>query len=90
MAYGVVPLASTVSCIPQILGETGSGLALPAKDTDAYVKAILGYTQDPRAWKQVSKNAIMAAREFTYEKYLSDVINMFSQSWQIDLEHEQP
>ena len=38
MAYGVVPLASTVSCIPQILGETGSGLALPAKDTDAYVK----------------------------------------------------
>ena len=90
MAYGVVPLASTVSCIPQILGETGAGLALPAKDTDAYVKAILGYTQDPRAWKQVSKNAIMAAREFTYEKYLSDVINMFSQSWQIDLEHEQP
>lgn len=90
MAYGVVPLASTVSCIPQILGETGSGFALPAKDTDAYVKAILGYTQDPWAWKQVSKNAIMAAREFTYEKYLSDVISMFSQSWQIDLEHEQP
>ncbi|MFA7407276.1 MAG: glycosyltransferase [Anaerolineaceae bacterium] len=90
MAYGVVPLASTVSCIPQILGKTRSGLALPAKDTDAYVEVILDYTQYPWAWKQVSKNAIMAAREFTYEKYLSDVSNMFSQSWQIDLEHEQP
>ena len=87
MAYGVVPLASTVSSIPQILQATGAGLAIPAEDTAAYIDAILGYTQDRTAWQQASRNGVDAAQQFTYEAYLEDVRLLFKEHWQIELNH---
>ncbi len=48
MAYGVVPLAGAVSSIPQILQETGAGLALPPEDPEAFVQAIQNFLAEPR------------------------------------------
>lgn len=88
MAYGVVPLASTVSSIPQILGQTGAGLAIPAEDTQTYIEAIMRYTQNIRSWKAASLNGIQAAHTFSYQYYLSAVRTLFWEAWNLDLNDE--
>jgi len=87
MAYGVVPLASTVSSIPMILEDTKAGLAIPSKELQAYADAILRYTKDIDAWKRASMNGIAAGKRFTYEHYLADIKIMFKQCFHIELTH---
>ena len=85
MAYGVVPLAGAVSSIPQILQETGAGLALPPEDPDAYVQAILNFLEKPELWKQASTAGVAAAPQFSYSQYLDTVRNTFKHAWNITL-----
>ena len=73
MAYGVVPVTSDVSSIPQLLASFRTGRALDAKDSDGFVEAIVGYVRSPELWKTESRNAADAAKAFTYEAYLSAV-----------------
>ena len=49
MAYGVVPVASNVSCIPQILGATGSELTSEPGDLDGFAATVVRLASDPRA-----------------------------------------
>lgn len=88
MAHGVVPIASAIASIPEILEGASAGLALPPGDTDAYVDAIMKYTQEPAAWKRASLNGIEAAGDFTYQAYLAAVKNMFQAHFNLDLNHE--
>ena len=61
MAYGVVPLAGAVSSIPQILAETGAGVALPPFDVNAFVNEVLAYAAHPDRWKAASRAGIASA-----------------------------
>lgn len=85
MSYGVVPLAGAVSCISQILENTGAGRALPPFDIDAFVKAISHYAGALQDWRAASQAGTSAATEFTYESYLSAVRDMFKKAWQANL-----
>ncbi len=85
MAYGVVPLASDVSSIPQILGETKAGHAFPADQPQLFVDKILQYTFDKKAWKMTSQYGLKAANLFTFETYLDSVKKLFYNSWRIEL-----
>jgi len=89
MAYGVVPLASDVSSIPQIFKETGAGHAFPAEETRLFVDQILQYTQDRSLWKEASKIAVEAADRFTYETYLEAVKKLFYKRWKVELNAEE-
>lgn len=73
MAYGVVPLASTVSSIPQYLEGFRTGQALDPLDRAGYVNAIAAYVREPRRWKVESGRALEAASRFTYGSYLAAV-----------------
>lgn len=73
MAYGAVPLAGRVSCIPQYLELFRAGRALPASDEQAFVDAIAWYVGHPTAWKEESNRAIAAARRFSYSRFLEAV-----------------
>jgi glycosyltransferase involved in cell wall biosynthesis len=88
MAYGVVPIASAVGSIPQILAEFNCGKAIPPDDIMAFVYAVLEYTQMPQTWSLASKNGQLAGCEFTYEKYLSAVKDLFDHTWKIDISYE--
>jgi glycosyltransferase involved in cell wall biosynthesis len=77
MSYGVVPIASNVSAIPQILGQTKAGLALPAEDIDGFVRVIVDLIRNPPKWKEMSLAGIEAAPRFTYERYLIALDEMF-------------
>jgi len=85
MAYAVVPVASTVSSIPQVLAETGAGVALPPHDVEAFVHAIQGYVDHPEAWCRASRAGMAAAERFTYDAYLDAVREMFRDAWGLEL-----
>lgn len=78
MAYGVVPIASNVSAIPQILSETHTGFALPPSDADQYAQAILNLVKEPLKWKAMIQAGLHSAPRFSYEKYILKLNNMFN------------
>jgi len=88
MAHGVVPIASAIASIPELLEGAKAGLALPPEDIEAFVDAVIMYTQDVKAWKKASLNGIRAAGNFTYEYYLSSVNEMYRRTWNLDLNDE--
>ena len=94
MAYGVVPVAAAVSSIPQILGETGAGVALPVDDVEGMAGAIAGFVADPDAWAAAGRAGVAAAPRFTYRAYQAAVAGLFAKMWGVRLssavEPEQP
>jgi glycosyltransferase involved in cell wall biosynthesis len=85
MAYGVIPLAGSVSSIPQLLGDFGTGRALNPLCIQDYVDAILWYLSHPDHWKLESNMAVRVASQFTYEAYLQHVKDMFRDQWDLIL-----
>jgi glycosyltransferase involved in cell wall biosynthesis len=73
MAYGVVPIASNVSSIPQILRDAKAGYAFSPNDIDHFVQAISDFSKNPSSWKSLSHAAVAAAGNFTYENYITAV-----------------
>ena len=70
MAFGVVPVASSVGSIPQYLQRFQTGKTLSTSDTDGFANAVSGYLLNRNIWKKDSENALAAAGSFTYEKYI--------------------
>jgi glycosyltransferase involved in cell wall biosynthesis len=70
MAYGVVPISSQVSAIPQVLAAVGTGAALSPQDVPGFARAIREIIDDADRWKQMIEAGLRAAPRFTYERYL--------------------
>ncbi len=70
MAYGVVPVAGSVSCIAQYLESFHVGRAIEPFDREGFVEAIAGYVSEPSRWVAESRRAVEAARRFTYGNYV--------------------
>lgn len=81
MSHGVVPIAGSVSAIPQILNATKAGMALPLGDIDGFVRTIIEITGDYRRWKKMSLAGIAAAPNFSYERYLLALDEMFRSAY---------
>ena len=84
MAFGAVPLASSVSSIPQLLNETQAGMTFDAEDTSGFTREIIAIIQDPARWQAYSLNAVNAASLFTYSKYLEQVKTLFKDFWGLE------
>jgi glycosyltransferase involved in cell wall biosynthesis len=76
MAYGVVPVSSDVSSIPQYLEGFRTGRALDPANREGFVSAITEYVKDRDRWKTESQNAMEAAQRFSYARYLAAVRNL--------------
>ena len=85
MAYGAVPIASAVSSIPQILAETGAGVARPVEDVDGMAAAVIDYVNNPAAWRAASRAGVAAAARFGYRAYQDAVRDLFYDNWGIAL-----
>jgi glycosyltransferase involved in cell wall biosynthesis len=73
MAYGVVPVASAVSSIPQVLQAAATGQTVRVREASAFCDALESYLKAPTRWGEHSKNAVEAARQFSYSAYLQAV-----------------
>lgn len=85
MAYGAVPVAASVSSIPQILGATGAGVALPLDDIDGMAETVARFVAEPATWEAASRAGVAAARRFTYDAYQTAVAMLFRQAWGVEL-----
>lgn len=86
MAYGVVPIASTVSSIPQILKKTGAGIAIPFDQLEKYTQKIIELSTNPAQWKNYSQAGVNSAEMFSYSNYLRSVRKLVKTSWNLDLQ----
>lgn len=78
MAYGVVPLASRVGSIPEILSAIGSGRTFSCGDVEGYVCAIRDYLNHLDQWKKESDRCVLASKDFSYERYLENIREFFN------------
>lgn len=85
MAFGVVPVAAAVSSIPQILSDTGAGVALPPDDIDGMTAAIARFVAEPGAWLAAARAGADAAHRFTYRYYQASVAALFAEAWGVSL-----
>ena len=80
MAFGVVPLASPVGSIPQVLREIGAGRAIDADAIDLYADSIRRYVEAPGTWLTESRAAVEGASRFSYSRYLASVADLLQQN----------
>jgi glycosyltransferase involved in cell wall biosynthesis len=73
MAYGVVPIAGSVSSIPEYLTAFGTGKTCDPDDPVGFGEAIAAYASDPALWKAEAQRAAAAAAAFSYTNYLAAV-----------------
>jgi glycosyltransferase involved in cell wall biosynthesis len=73
MAYGVVPIASAISCVPQYFREFQVGRTAPCAAPAEFAQAAVDYARDPGMWRMESQRAMAAAKRFTYRHYLRQV-----------------
>jgi glycosyltransferase involved in cell wall biosynthesis len=73
MAYGVVPLSTNVSSIPQYLAQWQIGRTFTPDDLDGFTQAILWYAAHPNRWREEARRGTMKVEQFTYSNYLSNV-----------------
>lgn len=73
MAYGVVPVTSDVSSLPQYLEAFGTGRAVAPTNASAFAEVVAGYAKAADRWKLESGNAIGSSRRFSYGEYLRAV-----------------
>jgi glycosyltransferase involved in cell wall biosynthesis len=85
MAYGVVPVASAVGSIPEVLNRLKSGRALDSSGEGAFADAIASYVENPETWRSESTAALLAASQFTYETYVEGIAAMIRREFGVDL-----
>jgi len=85
MAYGVVPVASAVGSIPEVLNRLKSGRALDSSGEGAFADAIASYVDNPETWRSESTAALLAASQFTYETYVEGIAAMIRREFGVDL-----
>jgi len=85
MAFGAVPVASTVSAIPQVLAETGAGVAVPGTDPADHAEAVLALLADPDRLAACREAGLAAAPAYSFPAYLAAVTDLFADRWSIDL-----
>jgi glycosyltransferase involved in cell wall biosynthesis len=79
MAYGVVSVASNVSCIPQILGPERAEFSLEPADLGAFAATVIRLCGDSQRWKSESEAMIYIAQAFAYERHLTAVRELFQE-----------
>ena len=85
MAYGALPLAGAISSIPQILSEAGVGRSLPPGDIEGFVATLGEYLARPELFATESARAREVAADFTYDRHLAAIQELFFKRWKIQL-----
>lgn len=73
MFWGCVPFTSKVSCVPGMVGKNGERGILLTKDPEEIFLAMLPFLEDEALFNRTSNAAMDWAREFTLEKFQSEI-----------------
>ncbi len=73
MAYGVVPIVTAVSVIPEVLARTAAGVAVEQRSSPAFAAAVAELVARPSRWAEMSAAGTLAAARFTYDSYVGSI-----------------
>lgn len=73
MYWGCVPFTSEVSCVPEMVGKNRERGVLMTKDPEEIYLAMLPFLEDEALFHRTSTAAMDWAREFTLEKFQSEI-----------------
>jgi glycosyltransferase involved in cell wall biosynthesis len=73
MAYGAVPLASSVGSVAQKLEAFAVGRVFAPADVEHLSRHVRDYVRDPGVWLQESRRAVAVASRFTYGEFTAAV-----------------
>ena len=85
MAFGAVPVASAVSSIPQVLDQTGAGIAVTGTRPTDHAAAVLGLLDDPGRMAELRTAGLVAAPRFGFAAHLDAVRQLFADRWDVHL-----
>lgn len=89
IAYGCIPITSSVSSLPEALAHVGAGRALEDISPSALASAVESYLDDPGLIATEARRGSERVDAFTYEYYLDRVIELFA-SQGVELERLVP
>lgn len=72
MFWGCVPLASAVSCVPEMLGQGERGDLVPA-DARSIAERIIWYMEHPDVYREKAQKAMTWARQYTLERFEAEI-----------------
>lgn len=72
MFFGVIPIATPISCVPNMLDYGKRGILIVNELDEAVVK-IISYLQQPSALKEMSNLALKWSQHFTIEKFDEEI-----------------
>ncbi len=75
MFWGCVPITTSVSCVPYMLGDGRSG-ALVDPDVDSAVEAIESYLAEPDKYNKHRKAAAEWSQQFTLERFEREIAKL--------------
>ena len=78
MACGVPVIASEVSSLPEVVGDTG--MLIDPHDDEALAQAIERMITDPDIRQQLSKKALARSAEFTWDKCARQTVDVYRQA----------
>lgn len=74
MAAGLVPITTNNCGGPDIITDGVNGFLINVGDTDAIVNLIQWCSQNPEKLQKMSKTAIETAKEYTWERYETGIV----------------
>jgi alpha-1,3-rhamnosyl/mannosyltransferase len=77
MACGVPVIASDVSSLPEVVGDTG--LLINPQDSDAVAQAIQLLVMDPAVRATLATKALARSKEFTWERCVEQTVGAYRQ-----------
>jgi glycosyltransferase involved in cell wall biosynthesis len=80
MAFGAVPVAGAVSCIPEVFALARTGVACPPDEIDSFANAIGDLVREPARWAAYRRRGHASAFLFTFEAYMDQVRRMLGQA----------
>jgi glycosyltransferase involved in cell wall biosynthesis len=85
MAHGAVPVTTDVSTLAPILARGGTGTVVEIGDVAALATAVRAYLTDADLLRRHAGAAVRLAAEFTYERFLDRLRDLFDERWGLTL-----
>lgn len=77
MFWGVIPLASSVSCVPWMLGHGQRGL-LFEEELHSITQKLIALLKNPESAQKMAKEAVAWSQQYTLEKFESEILKILN------------
>ena len=83
IACGLPVITTPVSVLPELIGETGSGMILDDPAAENLACAVIQIYENDELYHQMSENAVRTAKQYSLEKWRDTIGEYLCESWNV-------